>query len=94
MNVNAAVINGAHIDVSYQRMHFDEFQLRFWEALKTLTKSDCINLSRTIGASLDTILSWKYARNLQPRDAYHMFAVIRWVEDGKPTERISDSIIE
>jgi len=94
MNVTAAVINGAFINTPYQRMHFDEFQLRFWEALKTLTYHDCLYLSRTIGVSIHAIQSWKYARRLAPRDSYHMFAIIRWVEDGKPTERISDSIIE
>ena len=86
MKVRYAVISQASIDLDYPKLWENDLKLRFWNALKQISATEMVFLSRTIGVSVDTIRSWRYGRSLFPRDPYHVIAVIRWVDDGKPTE--------
>jgi len=91
MKVKAAVINYAAIridDVS-SLLSWDDLQSRFYKALQTLTKSDCLYLSRTINITDRQIQRWK-AGEVMKVDLYHIFSTIAWVENGKRIEKIDD----
>lgn len=91
MRVKAAIINiGAiTLEEGTRLLSWDELQERFVRAIRTLTHSDCLYISRTLGVHWYSINNWR-DRNIMPRDLHSIFSIIEWVENGKPTEKIDD----
>jgi len=92
MKVKAAIISSGAItlDEGAVDVSYEEIQERFWAALQTLTKSDCIYLSRTIGVCPSSIEKWKYGSVFLADILYKIFSTIEWAENGKITDKIDD----
>jgi len=90
MKVKAAVSGNGVITLDDGvRISYLDLQEIFIKSLRTLTKSDCIYLSRTMGVSERTIRNWR-DWNIIPRELSLVFETISWVQSGKCTIKIDD----
>ncbi len=90
MKLKAALINPwTGIQVGTVHFTYDELEGRFFKALEILTCFDCTVLSRSLGVASGSVRRWRDTLIL-PKDPYLMFETIKWVEGGKPVEKIDD----